>query len=173
MDQAATGLRPAFGAGLLTGGYSAPMAELLIIAHAPLASALRAVAAHVYPDAARQLAVLDVDPAWSAEQAEQAARQSLAALSGRQVLILTDVFGATPCNVAQRCADGQSVRVVTGVNVAMLWRALCYAHEPLEALVSRAVAGGGQGVMQLAAQGPQNQPLHSLRHDPTHAHHQQ
>jgi hypothetical protein len=70
MDQAATGLRPAFGAGLLTGGYSAPMAELLIIAHAPLASALRAVAAHVYPDAARQLAVLDVDPAWSAEQAK-------------------------------------------------------------------------------------------------------
>lgn len=149
------------------------MAELLIIAHAPLASALRAVAAHVYPDAARQLAVLDVEPAWPAEQAEQAARQALAAMPGKQVLILTDVFGATPCNVAQRCADGQNVRVVTGVNVAMLWRALCYAHEPLESVVARAVAGGGQGVMQLAAQGPQNQPLHSLRHDSTHAHHQQ
>ena len=149
------------------------MAELLIIAHAPLASALRAVAEHVYPDAARRLSALDVDPLWPIEQVEVAARGALAAMAGQPVLILSDVFGATPCNVAQRCADGQTVRVVTGVNVAMLWRALCYAHEPLDALVARAVSGGTQGVMPVAVQGPQNQPVHSLCHDSTQAHHQQ
>lgn len=150
-----------------------PMVGLLVVAHAPLASALRGVAAHIYPDAARQLAVLDVLPAWSAEEVERQTRAALATFEGRPVLLLTDVFGATPCNVAQRCADGLTVRVVTGVNVPMLWRTLCYAHEPLESLVARAVSGGAQGVMQVAAQPPQNQPVHSRAHDSSHAHHQQ
>lgn len=149
------------------------MVGLLVVAHAPLASALRGVAAHIYPDAARQLAVLDVLPAWPAEEVERQIREALAGFEGQPVLMLTDVFGATPCNVAQRCSDGVTVRVVAGVNVPMLWRALCYAHEPLDSLVARAVAGGAQGVMQVAAQPPQNQPVHSRPHDPTHAHHQQ
>ena len=45
-------------------------------------------------------------------------------------------------------------RVVAGVNVPMLWRALCYADEPLEELVTRAVDGGTQGVMQVACRAP-------------------
>ena len=62
-----------------------------------------------------------------------------------EALILTDVFGATPCNVAQRLADGVQVKVVAGVNVPMLWRSLCYADESLDALVARAVAGRDAG----------------------------
>ena len=46
-----------------------------------------------------------------------------------EALILTDVFGATPCNVAQRLADGVQVKVVAGVNVPMLWRSLCYSGD--------------------------------------------
>jgi mannose PTS system EIIA component len=72
-------------------------------------------------------------------------------------LILTDVFGATPCNAAQRLADGVHVRVVAGVNVPMLWRTLCYADEPLDALVARAMAGATQGVIQASASRPQQQ----------------
>ena len=60
-----------------------------------------------------------------------------------EALILTDVFGATPCNTVQRLADGQHVKVITGVNVPMLWRALNYASEPLDTLVTRALAGSG------------------------------
>ena len=55
-----------------------------------------------------------------------------------EVLVLTDVFGATPSNIAQRLADGPQIKVVTGINVPMLWRVLNYAHEPLDALVARA-----------------------------------
>ncbi|HSI56309.1 MAG TPA: PTS fructose transporter subunit IIA [Ideonella sp.] len=150
------------------------MPGLLIIAHAPLASALKSVAAHVYPESANKLAALDVPPEWSAEQLEAAARQALGEVLDPQALILTDVFGATPCNVAQRIADGSSdVRVVTGVNVPMLWRAICYAQEPIDALVTRAASGGAQGVMQVVAAKPQNQPVHSRPHDQKLAHHQQ
>jgi PTS system ascorbate-specific IIA component len=149
------------------------MTGLLIIAHAPLASALKAVAAHVYPEEAAQLAVLDVPAAWSADQVEQAARSLLAELAVPQVLVLCDVYGATPFNGAQRLADGQGVRMICGVNVAMLWRALSYAHEPIESLLDRAVAGGTQGVVQVGPLRLQQQSVGPLGHDQEPTHHQQ
>lgn len=133
------------------------MPGLLVIAHAPLASALRAVAEHVYPDCAASLTVFDVPADMPIEQAEAVAAGLLASMATSEALILTDVFGATPCNVALRLADGVRVKVVTGVNVPMLWRSLCYASEPLDSLVARALAGGTQGAMQVSSSRPQNQ----------------
>ena len=79
------------------------MPGLLIIAHAPLASALKAVAQHAFPDCARALAALDVAPDMPAEQIEaERARSCWRGWRSAEALILTDVFGATPCNVAQR-----------------------------------------------------------------------
>jgi PTS system mannose-specific IIA component len=72
-------------------------------------------------------------------------------------LVLADMFGATPCNVAQRLVDGARTRLLTGVNLPMLLRAVTYRHEPLEQLVARALAGGTQGVIQVAGTAPQNQ----------------
>jgi PTS system ascorbate-specific IIA component len=137
------------------------MAALLVIAHAPLASALQAVAAHVYPDCGPSLQALDVLPGMGPEQVLAEGRAALVRLGADEVLVLTDVFGATPCNAALELADGQRVRVVAGVNVPMLWRTLCYVHLPLEELVARAVAGGSQGVMQLGSVRRQNQAAHT------------
>jgi PTS system ascorbate-specific IIA component len=149
------------------------MPAILLLAHAPLASSLRTVAAHVYPDCGESLFALDVEPGAGIEQVEALVRERLAALATGDVLILADVFGATPCNVALKVADGVHVRVVAGVNVPMLWRALCYAHEPLDALVARAVAGATQGVMQVAVPRRQNQATPPFGHDQDHHQHQQ
>lgn len=83
------------------------------------------------------------------EEVEAKAARLLADMGTGEALILTDVFGATPCNVAQKLADGVRVKVVTGVSVPMLWRALGYANEPLDSLVARALAGAMQGTMQV------------------------
>lgn len=149
------------------------MAGLLIIAHAPLASALKAVAQHVFPDCAATLEAVDVGPEMTPEDIEERAAALLARVRGPEALVMTDVFGATPCNVAQKLADGAQVRVVTGVNVPMLWRTLCYAAEPLDALVTRAVAGATQGVMQVASTRPQNQAPPTKNNDQVDHHHQQ
>ena len=133
------------------------MARLLLVAHAPLASALAQVAAHTFPDRAASVQALDVTPEMSPEAVQARAQQLLPQIERGETLILTDVFGATPCNAAQRLADGTRVRVVAGVNVPMLWRALCYLDEPLDQLVSRALAGATQGVMQAGASRPQQQ----------------
>jgi mannose PTS system EIIA component len=134
------------------------MARLLIIAHAPLASALAEVAEHTFPGCAASLQALDVTTQMEPDDVQaRAAALLVHAQPEEGTLILTDVFGATPCNVAQRLADGVRVRVVAGVNVPMLWRTLCYVHEPLDALVGRALAGGTQGVMQAGASRTQQQ----------------
>ncbi len=149
------------------------MPAILLLAHAPLASSLRTVAAHVYPDCGERLFAVDVEPGASVEQVEALVCERMAALPTGDVLILADVFGATPCNVALKVADGVHVRVVAGVNVPMLWRALCYGHEPLDALVARAVAGATQGVMQVAVPRRQNQTTPPFGNDQDdHQHHQ-
>jgi PTS system mannose-specific IIA component len=141
------------------------MPGLLILAHAPLASALKAVAEHAFPDCAGQISALDVLPTMPVEEVEALGRVMIEQLAAADVLIFTDVFGATPCNIAQRLADGVRVKVVAGVNVPMLWRTLCYPHESLEALVARALAGATQGVMQVATARPQLQTSRARGHD--------
>ncbi len=149
------------------------MPGLLIIAHAPLATALLAVARHVFPELAGVRA-LDVHASDAPEAVEQRAQALLAEVRDPHALILTDVFGATPCNVAARLADGAQVRVVAGVNVPMLWRTLSYLEkESLEGVVNRAMAGATQGVMQVAVARPQNQAQRASAHDQDHRHHQQ
>ena len=137
------------------------MNSILLVAHAPLAHALRECALHVFPDADAWVTALDVLPNVPPEETLGAARIILAQQLGRapraQVLVLTDVFGATPCNVAQQLVDGVRSRLVAGVNLPMLLRAVTYRHEPLDAQVQRAIAGGTAGVMQVAVAAPQNQ----------------
>lgn len=154
------------------------MNSLFILAHAPLAHALRQCALHVFPDCADWVAALDVQPNVSPDETLAAARivsaqvGNLPGVGG--LLVLTDVFGATPCNVAQKLCDGISSKLVCGVNLPMLLRTLSYRHEPLDALVARAVSGGTQGVMQVNITAPQNQALRNFgKHDQDHYFHQQ
>src|SRR3989344_3545252 len=121
--------------------------SILIIAHAPLAHALRECALHVFPDCGDNVAALDVQP-------NQPPEESLA-----QARIMLQQLGADS-------------RLVTGVNLPMLLRAVSYRHEPLDAVVTRAVVGGTQGVMQVAISAPQNQNTRN-RHDQDTYDHQQ
>ncbi|MDR7379862.1 PTS system ascorbate-specific IIA component [Rhodoferax ferrireducens] len=147
------------------------MNSILIIAHAPLAHALRQCALHVFPDCADGVVALDVQPHTSPEETFAMARIAIDQLGNGQFLVLTDVFGATPCNVAQKLVDGIKSKLITGVNLPMLLRTVSYRHESLEALVSRALIGGTQGIMQVAITAPQNQAR--KKHDPNHHDHQQ
>jgi PTS system ascorbate-specific IIA component len=137
------------------------MNAILLIGHAPLAHALRQCALHVFPDCGAHLAAIDVQPNLSPDETLQTARIAMEQLAQpgniKGVLVLTDIFGATPSNVAQKLVDGVNSRLITGVNLPMLLRAVSYRNEPLDTLVQRAVTGGTAGVMQVAVAAPQNQ----------------
>lgn len=147
------------------------MNGILIIAHAPLASALRQCVLHVFPDNPAGVVALDVQPNMPPEETLAQARIVFSQLGTSHVLVLADVFGATPCNVAQKLVDGVRSKLITGVNLPMLLRTVSYRHEPLDALVARAVLGGTQGVMQVAITAPQNQARRN--HDKEQHDHQQ
>lgn len=151
------------------------MNAILLIAHAPLANALRQCALHVFPDCGAAVTAIDVQPNLSPEETLAAARIAMQQLTSagnvQGILVLADIFGATPSNVAQKLVDGATSRLITGVNLPMLLRAVSYRHEPLDSLVSRAVIGGTQGVMQVAITAPQHQPTRT--HDPEEHDHQQ
>src|SRR5215471_15405709 len=171
-------------ANLATHKTQAPlrMIGVLIVAHTPLASALAAGASHVYscaPErAGSQVRVLDVQPDADVTATVEQARRLIAEIdSGTGVLVLTDVFGSTPGNVAARLAETGRVAVVAGVNLPMLLRALCYRDGKLGDTVEKAVAGGTQGVLQITAtpplqnksanpSGPQGNDTARLHHQP-------
>lgn len=147
------------------------MNGIFIIAHAPLASAFLGCVQHVFPDNAVGVVALDVQPNMPPEETLAQARILLAQLGTSSTLVLTDIFGATPCNVAQKLVDGVHTKLMTGMNLPMLLRAVCYRNETLDALVVCALAGASQGVMQVAVTAPQNQTLRKNDQDPNH--HQQ
>ncbi|RMX00521.1 hypothetical protein EBQ25_04815 [Allofranklinella schreckenbergeri] len=136
--------------------------RIFIVAHAPLASALKACAEHVFADAAADVQALDVlpehDSAFWQVQADAlllAPRPGFAAADAAQppapVLLLTDIIGATPYNVACALAAhaaqaGLPACVLTGANLPMLLRAITYRHESLPDLAERASSGAVQSI---------------------------
>lgn len=134
------------------------MIEFLIIAHAPLASALKAVAEHLHPGAAPHIHAVDVAPSQSPNETLQAANLALKNVAGADVLVLTDVFGATPCNAATGLCARPGTRVIAGINVPALWRAVAHADESLDQVADLAVAGVQQSVMHVGPMGVERKP---------------
>ena len=66
---------------------------------------------------------------------------------GEGVLILTDLYGATPSNIAHRLIEDGRTVVVSGLNLSMLMRVLNYPNLSLEELVDKAARGGSEGVV--------------------------
>ena len=70
---------------------------------------------------------------------------------GHGVLVLSDIYDATPSNIAVKLLKPGKVEGVAGVNLPMLIRALTYRDEPLESVLDKAISGATEGVMRLAA----------------------
>jgi PTS system mannose-specific IIA component len=123
---------------------------ILIISHGALGESLIHAASHVLgkrPLRVRQIGVtVHDDP----EAILPLARDFVRALDGGDgVLVLTDIYGATPGNIAMRLLETGRVAGIAGVNLPMLIRALTYRNEPLATLVAKARSGGVDGVVDM------------------------
>lgn len=65
---------------------------------------------------------------------------------GDGVLILTDLYGSSPSNLAYRFKNKQHIRIVSGLNLSMLIRAMNYYQEDLESLAQKAATGATEGI---------------------------
>ena len=130
------------------------MSAIILVTHNGLGDSLLDCVRHVtgkVPENLRSMSVLaDDDP----QQKEAELRQMLGQMNhAHGVLILTDIYGATPCNIARRvCAPGQ-VEGVAGVNLPMLLRVACGPSMPLADMLQRALQGGKDCIVPLQSEG--------------------
>ncbi|HWU82833.1 MAG TPA: PTS fructose transporter subunit IIA [Methylophilaceae bacterium] len=124
------------------------MIGILIIAHGTLGESLIHCASHVMgtrPPMLRQLGVgTHDDPAGLLPQAQQMVKELD---EGQGVLIMSDIYGATPCNLVSKLLVPGKVEGVAGVNLPMLVRALTYRNGSILPLVEKALSGGHEGVV--------------------------
>ena len=126
------------------------MVGILIVAHGTLGESLIHCASHVLGSRPMQLMQIGVtihdDPHQLLPQAIKLVKQLD---QGDGVLVLVDVYGATPSNLACKLLVPDRVEGVAGLNLPMLVRALTYRKEPLKVVVSKALSGGVEGVMHM------------------------
>ncbi len=126
------------------------MIGILIVSHGAFGEALIHSASHVLGKRPLQVQQLGVtvhdDPDAILPQAQELVRQLD---SGEGVLVLTDILGATPSNIATRLLKPGRVEGLAGASLPMLIRALTYREEPLAAVVGKAASGGCDGVVRL------------------------
>lgn len=150
---------------------------LFVIAHAPLASALRSVGLHAFPEKANVIACYDVPEGSDTERYLAEAEAAIATLGTDSVLIMTDIVGATPANLAAELVRRGVRRALAGVNVPMVFRALNYAENPVDEVCSGARDRALSGVQPVIVPAPQNQAHQpspeSSDHASLHHHHQQ
>ena len=126
------------------------MIGILIVAHGTLGESLIHCASHVLGSRPLQLLQIGVtihdDPQQILPQARKLVRQLD---QGEGVLVFTDVYGATPSNIAAHLLVPGRVEGVAGVSLPMLVRALTYRSEPLEVMARKAMSGGVEGVIRM------------------------
>ena len=126
------------------------MIGVLVVTHGSIGEALLTSAAQILGAAPQQVATLSV---WRQDDPDDLvlrARELLDGLdAGDGVLVLTDIFGATPGNVASRVLQDGRIEGVSGVSLPMLLRVLTGRNGSLAAAVQRAQSGGAEGVVHM------------------------
>ncbi|SCZ50643.1 PTS sugar transporter subunit IIA [Thiohalomonas denitrificans] len=121
---------------------------LLIIAHDQLGAALLETASNTLGCCPINAEILSVSRDQDPEALRTEARRLADDLDkGDGLLVLTDMYGSTPGNIACSLLGRSAVRVVAGVNLPMLIRVFNYADMELDALTTKALSGGHDGVL--------------------------
>ena len=122
---------------------------LLIITHNQIGAALLATATHMLESCPLESRALEIDNNGNPDEVNQQAREFIEQLDhGDGVLVLTDMYGSTPSNIAAKLLSRGKVNVVAGINLPMLVRVLNYADLNLDDLTDKAVSGGHDGIVR-------------------------
>lgn len=126
------------------------MIGILLITHEDLGENLISCATHVMQMPLPQLNHLGV---FKQDQPEVIFAKANALIheldSGDGVLVISDMYGATPCNISTSLVRAGKVECIAGASLPMLVRVLTYRHEPLAVVVQKALSGGQQGVVHV------------------------
>ena len=133
------------------------MTGIVIVAHTPVASAMLGFAEHTFGALPERVRAVDIPPYEDTKVSfDRLLKAAYGVNRGNGVLILTDVMGATPANVASKLEAlgplsglNTPVVVLAGLNLPMLMRCINHREENLEELAEKALAGGQHGILRL------------------------
>ncbi len=128
------------------------MAGILVVAHNALGESLVDCVKHVLGYVPDNLKVLSVYAADDPQNKLVEGRALIKQLDrGKGVLILADIFGATPSNVARLLCHAEHVMGVAGVNLPMLLRVVCYPSKTMPELAQIALDGGRECIVPISS----------------------
>ena len=128
------------------------MIGILLITHGTLGESLIHCASHVLnkrPVRLKQLSITAQDDPFNLLPQARALVKELD--DGDGVLILTDMYGGSPANIAAKLIVAGRIEGVAGVNLPMLIRVLTYRDRSLPMIITKAVSGGCDGVVRMPA----------------------
>jgi PTS system ascorbate-specific IIA component len=126
------------------------MIGILLITHGELGKSLIECATHVLGDKPKFLDSLTIENDCAHENMYKEISEKINRLNqGDGVLILTDIFGATPCNIITKIIEPGKVNAIAGVNLSMLIRSISYRHESFDALIAKAIEGAKNGIIHI------------------------
>lgn len=126
------------------------MIGILLITHGELGKSLIECATHVLGDKPKLLDSLTIENDCAHENMYKEISEKINILNqGDGVLILTDIFGATPCNIITKIIEPGKVNAIAGVNLSMLIRSISYRHESFDALITKAIEGAKNGIIHI------------------------
>lgn len=127
---------------------------ILIISHDGIGPALLGTATLMLNGCPLQTRLLTASRDCDPDQLMEDAVEQIKNLdAGEGVLILTDLCGSTPCNIAQKLTSQKQVEVVSGLNLSMLIRVFNYPQLTLLELSEKAVSGGQDGISRIMPEG--------------------
>ena len=126
------------------------MVGIFLITHGTFGESLIQNVCHILNKRPPQISQLGVSAQDDPLDILPMARLLLKELDGGQgVLILTDILGATPSNLALKLLEPGRVEGVAGVSLPMLLRALTYRKNGMETLLQKTISGGHDGVINM------------------------
>ena len=127
------------------------MIGILVVSHEPLGTALIHCTRHIYGRMPPQLAALDVIPDEDPDVVLAGARELMSRINdGSGLLVLTDLYGATPSRIAARLAEPHRVVVIAGVNLPLLVKALNNRRGPLDEMAGLLADSARNAILEVA-----------------------
>ena len=130
---------------------------LLLLTHNDIGAQLLLAAKSTYGSVPYRTELLSIDHYDQPIDLINLAQQYVKVLdNGDGVLILTDMFGSTPSNIAKVFSHKKNVNVISGINLSMLLNIFNYPSLNLKEITKKALEGGKDGVMQIKHESKEN-----------------
>lgn len=126
------------------------MVNIIVMAHAEIANSFAYCVEHILSKRVNNLHILAVKKSEDVDSILHRAQEFMTKIGhNNDILILTDLYGATPSNIAQKLLKPGQIELITGLNLPMLIRAISYADKGLQLCVEKAVDGAISGVVHI------------------------